>query len=151
MRNPINVSTEPDGQGRVFTFENYGDSKLISFDNLSDIVSSYPYTMENGFIYIANKEAVDKLDLTDAYTNIYDKETMDKIALLREETDVDLFIGMEENLRESVAIEIARNILANETIDYNHLKRIEKEVGINIEQIAKDIEEEKSLNKNEDE
>lgn len=149
MRNPINISTEPDGNGRVFTFDNYGDSKLISFDNLSDICSSYPYTMEHGFIYIANKEAVDKLDLTDAYTKIYDKETMDKIVLLREEMYVDLFIGMEENLRESTAVEIARKLNANEEMDYNYLRRIKNEIGIDIEKIAEDIKEEQSTDKNE--
>ena len=56
MQNPLNLSTEPNGMGRIFTFNKYGDSKLIKFDDLADIVASYPYTMEHGLAYICDKE-----------------------------------------------------------------------------------------------
>ena len=41
MHNIVNVSTEPEGQGRLYMFEKYGDYKMIKYDDLSDIVSSY--------------------------------------------------------------------------------------------------------------
>lgn len=151
MHNVANVSTEPYGQGRVFTFNKYGDTRYVKYDDLADILSVYPYTMKNGLIYIADKEAVEELGLTEEYQNIYSKEVMDKIMLLREEVDVDLFIGMEENMRESMAIEIANKINQNESMDYNYLRRIKNETGIDIEQIAKDIKENYSKDTKEDE
>ena len=61
MQNPLNISTEQDGNGRVYSFKNYGDSRLIKFDDLADIVASYPYTMEHGLAYICDKEVVEEL------------------------------------------------------------------------------------------
>lgn len=141
MHNELNISTEPNGQGRVFNFEKYGDTRLIRFDELSDIVATYPNTMENGFAYICNQDAVEALGLTEEYEKIYTKEMMDRIPYLREETDVELFIGMNKSLQESTANEIARLINANERMDYNYLRRIKEECGIDIEELAKEFKE----------
>lgn len=139
MHNPLNISTEPNGRGRVYTFKNYGDTKLIKYDDLVEIISSYPNTMEKGCAYICDKEAVESLGLSEEYNNLFDKETMDKIMWLREETDLDLFLGMDRNLQESMALEIAKLLNANERIDYNYLREIKNKTGIDIEEIADNL------------
>lgn len=135
----LNVSTQPDGKGRVFTFNKYGDSHRVRFDDLCDIVASYPYTVENGLIYIADKDMVNYLGLAESYEKIYDKPTVDKVTLLKTEEDVDMFVGMEENLQESTAVEIAKRINANENVDLNNVNRIKVECGIDIVKIAEDL------------
>lgn len=139
MHSVVNVSTEPDGVGRVYTFEKYGDYKMIKFDDLSDIVSSYPYTMEHGLIYVCDRNAVEELGLAEEYEGLYTKEVMDKIVYLREQSDVDIFLGMEKNMQESTAIEIAKLMNLNERMDYNYLREIKDETGFDIEEIAKDL------------
>lgn len=139
MQNTLNISTEPNGAGRVFTFNKYGDSKLIKFDDLADIVSSYPYTMEHGLAFICDKEVVKELGLEDEYSKLFDKEMMDKVIWLREESDLDLFLGMDINLQESVARRIAELINANERMDYNYLRTIKEKTGIDIEEIAREL------------
>ena len=141
MHNPLNISTEPNGMGRVYSFKNYGDSRMIKFDDIADIVASYPNTMEGGLCYICDPNAVEALGLSEEYKNIYNKEIMDRIVWLREESDVDLFIGMDKNLQESTSIEIAKLINSNEIMDYNYLRRIKDECGIDIEGIAKELKE----------
>ena len=141
MHSVVNISTEPDGLGRVYTFEKYGDYKMIKFDDLSDIVSSYPYTMENGLIYISDREAVEELGLSEEYDKLYTKERMDRVVYLREQSDVDIFLGMEKNMQESTAMEIAKLMNLNERMDYNYLREIKEKTGIDIEQIAKDLKE----------
>ena len=141
MQNPLNLSTEPNGMGRIFTFNKYGDSKLIKFDDLADIVASYPYTMEHGLAYICDKEVVEELGLADDYAKLFDKERMDKVVKLREESDLDLFLGMDINLQESAAKRIAELINANERMDYNYLRTIKEKTGIDIEEIAKELRE----------
>ena len=74
MRNPLNISTEPNGGGRTYSFKNYGDSRLIKFDDLSDIVASYPYTMEHGLAYICDKETVKELGLEEEYSKLLIKK-----------------------------------------------------------------------------
>lgn len=137
MRNPLNVTTEPFGRGKPFEFAKYGDSKLIKFDELSDIVSAYPNTMEQGLLYIANPDAVVELGLEEEYKNIHTKEMLDELIFLRRDMDVDIFVSMPQALKESTAVEIARLINANETIDWNRLKKIKDETGIDIDEIAK--------------
>lgn len=141
MQNPLNISTEQNGNGRVYSFKNYGDSRLIKFDDLADIVASYPYTMEHGLAYICDKEVVEELGLADDYAKLFDKERMDKVVKLREESDLDLFLGMDINLQESAARRIAELINANERMDYNYLRTIKEKTGIDIEAIAKELRE----------
>lgn len=141
MQNALNISTEPNGSGRVFTFNKYGDSKLIKFDDLADIVAAYPYTMEHGLAYICDKEVVEELGLSDEYAKLFDKERMDKVVWLREESDLDLFLGMDINLQESAAKRIAELINANERMDYNYLRTIKEKTGIDIEEIARELKE----------
>lgn len=144
MSNTLNISTEPSGRGRVYTFKNYGDTKLIKYDDIVEIVSSYPNTMERGYAYICDKEAVEALGLTKEYEKLYDKATMDRIRWLREESDLDLFLGMDKNLQESMALDIAKLLNANERIDYNYLREIKDKTGIDIESIAQNL---KDMNK----
>lgn len=139
MHNPLNISTEPNGRGRVYTFREYGDSKLIKYDDLVEIVSSYPNTMESGVAYICDKEAVESLGLTEEYEHLFDKKTMDRITWLREEADLELFLGMDRNLQESTSVEIAKLLNANERIDYNYLRIIKDKTSIDIEEIAKNL------------
>lgn len=141
MHNPLNIATQPNGRGRVYSFRNYGDSRLIKFDDLADIVASYPYTMEHGLAYICDKEAVEELGLSDEYTKLFDKERMDRVVWLREESDLDLFLGMDINLQESTARRIAELMNANERMDYNYLRTIKEKTGIDIEAIAKELKE----------
>lgn len=144
MHNALNISTEPNGSGRVYSFEKYGDSRFIKFDDLVDILSSYPYTMENGLAYICDKDVVAELGLSDEYENLFGKEIMDKVIWLRTETELELFLGMNKDLQESTAIKIAELINNNERMDYNFLREIKDKTNIDIEKIANDI---KELNK----
>ena len=139
MCNPLNISTEPNGRGRVYAFKEYGDTKLIKYDDLVEIVASYPNTMEKGYAYICDKDAVESLGLTEEYKSLFDKDTMDKIIWLRSETDLELFLGMDDYLQESVAIKIAELLNANERIDYNYLRIIKDKTGLDIEKIANDL------------
>lgn len=145
LHNPLNVSTEQDGKGRLFTFEKYGDTRLIRFDDLSDIVASYPNTMESGACYICNKDAVELLGLTEEYELLYDKKTIDKLIYLKNESDVDLFIGMNKVLQDSTAREIARLVNEGETFDLNYLAKIKEETNLDILEIAKSIREETTI------
>jgi len=147
MRNPLNVSTEPLGRGKVFEFQKYGDTKLIKFDELSDIVSSYPNTMGQGLLYIANPDAVAELGLSDEYVDVVPKDLLDTLLYLRRDMDVDVFVSLPKPMQESMAIEIARLINANEAIDWNRLKNIKDITGIDIDAISKTLIVEKELDK----
>lgn len=137
----LNLSTEPDGQGKCYTFEKYGDTRMIKFDDINDIISTYPNATENGYFYIANKDVVDYFGLTEEYEKIYTKEMIDSVVRLENDSDVDLFLGMSKDLQDSTKLAIAERINANERMDYNNLRRIKDECGIDIEAIANELKE----------
>ena len=139
MHNALNISTEPKGMGRVYSFKEYGDVRFIKYDDLIDIVSSYPKTMEGGLAYICDKEVVESLGLAEDYQKLFDKETMDKVIKLNDESDLELFLGMDNNLQVSTARKIAERINTNEKVDYNYIRIIKEKTGIDIEAIAKDL------------
>lgn len=141
MNNPLNVSTEEFGQGRVYSFDKYGDIRLIKFDDLADIVANYPNTIEKGLMLIANKEAVAELGLEEDYGDIVTKDAMDELVYLRRESDVDLFICMSQELQKSTATRIAELLNANEAMDFNYLRKIKDVTGFDIEDIAKELKE----------
>ena len=133
---PVSVSTEGDGQGIVKTFNKYGDVLTIKFDVLSDMVANYQNTFSRGYLRILDKDVVDELSLTDEYEELYTKEMIDEIINLQTDGAVDLFINMDDTLRETTARTIAMNLKNGQVYDFNRLHRIEKETGINIEQLS---------------
>ena len=141
MYNPVNVSTETDGGGRLYEFNKFGETRSVSFDDLTNICASYPNTMKNGLIYICDKDAVAELGLDEDYEKIYTQDVIDKIKYLRREVDADLFIGMNKIMQNSIAQEIAKLMNANESMDFNILKKIKDNTGIDIESLANSIKE----------
>jgi len=139
--NPLNVTTEPDGKGKVYTFDKYGDSRLIKFDDVADIVASYPNTCEMGLFYIANKDAIKELGMEDVYENLLTQKQIDEMCYMRRESDVDIFIGLDSIVQKIWATKIADLLNKNEKIDYNFLRRIKDETEIDLEELAKDMKE----------
>lgn len=137
--NPVNIATMPNGQGRVYTFNEYGQVHYIRHDDLLDIISSYPKTMESGIIYVADKEFCDEQNLYENEQVVYTKDIMDKLVYLREDVDVDMLCGMSAPLLESTVREIAKLYNNNEAMEPNKLERIKQETGYDIVKLAEDI------------
>ena len=55
LDHPLYVSTQPDGAGKVYAFTKYGQIQQIKYDDLVDIATSYPNTLERGYLYILDK------------------------------------------------------------------------------------------------
>ena len=137
IHNPINVSTDVNGGGRVKSFDKYGDVRTIKFDDLSNMVSAYPNTFNKGYLYIMDNDVINELGLTDEYAStVYSKEQVDNIVNLTNETAVNLFVGMDKDLRDSTAKAIARNLKNGKKYDYNLIHMIKTETGIDIQSIA---------------
>jgi len=135
----VNLSTDPMGQGKIFVFEDYGSTIKIKFDDLEDCYASYRKTFEDGSLYIADADAVEELGLTEDYQKIYDKKTVDKIILLKTELEVDMFLNMSTDLRDSTARAIADRMVSGEKYDLNLTHRIEQEADIDFEKMVSDI------------
>ena len=135
----LNVSTRPNGRGRVYEFKEYGQVQYIKYDDMLDIISSYPNTMASGLLYIADKDFCEEQNVYEDIDKVYTKEMLDKIVYLRDDMDVELLKGMSAPMLESTVMEIARLYNANEAMEPNKLAEIKRDLGYDIIKIAEDI------------
>lgn len=136
---PLNVSTLPNGQGRVYTFNSYGQAQFIKYDDMLDILSAYPNTIASGLLYITDKEFCEEQGVYEDMENIYTKDMLDTIVYLRGDVDVELLQGMQKPLLESTVRKIAELYNANEYMEANKLDAIKRSLGYDIVKIAEDI------------
>lgn len=138
----VNICNEPNGTGnKTVEFEDYGDTRLVRFDDLADMVACYPNTFEKGMIYIADSEAVEALGLSEVYEEINDPSTLKDVVKMNTQMAYDIFMGMCDEMKRSYAKAIAKRINAKERVDLNLIRDIKYNTDIDIEEIARNIEE----------
>lgn len=137
--NVYNLTTQPNGKGRAYTFKNIGDMVTMKTADLEDILSipSYREQAEKGYFYILDENIVADQDLTDEYNEICNEDMVNKVCVLDNDDCVDMFCNMGENMRNSIATKIAENINDGMRIDRNRLADIQLRTDIDIEKIAK--------------
>lgn len=69
------ISTEGNGVGTVYRFEEFGEVQDIPFGDLKDIVKNKPRFAKEGAYFICNPQAVKKLRLGNQYKNLIDDKT----------------------------------------------------------------------------
>lgn len=130
-----NLSTQPLGKGKVYTFEKFGDSKSIKFSDMQDILSIYLHQFEEGFAILEAKKDYDDLGIGYIYDEVMDKEQLDNLTSLATNEAVAVILDMEEEERERIADIIARKIVSGVSYDYNRIKALE-DGGIEINTVV---------------
>lgn len=139
------MSTKPLGQGTVYRFDKYGDFKNVKFQDLQDILAINSKQFENGMAVLASKEDYDDLQIGYIYDMVLDKDRMDDVIKLQSDIDVDIILGMSEEMQEKVYSIIADKIANGISYDFNKIKRLEKEGLGNIQDYIKMKEEMKEV------
>ena len=139
----LNLSTEPMGGGKVFTFEGFGDMVTMKTSHLEDILSIpvYRKEAEQMFFYICSPEIVEDQDLTDSYENGITEETVRFITSLQDDKCVDRFVGLSKGLQDSISTKIAEDMAKGIDYDRNRLADIQMRTEIDIQDMAKTFKE----------
>lgn len=139
--NKYNLTTEDGGHGKIFTFEGIGDIVTIKTSELEDILSIQPYRKqaEEGMFYILDKDVIDDQDLTEAYGKICNKNIINRVINLIDDTSVDIFCGLCQEMKDSISTKMAENINNGLKLDRNRIADIKERAGIDIEGIAKTL------------
>ena len=87
----------------------------------------------------SEEQELDGIDTETSKCNIYTKEKLDMLPFLRTDTDVELFIGMDEIMQKTYAQLIATKINENEKIDLNKIEYIKTKTGIDIKELAESL------------
>lgn len=151
LENQLNLSTQPNGTGKIYTFSKLGDSKIIRMQDLEEILSIVQYReqAEKGYYYICNADVVEEFGLTEEYEKIMNDKVLAEVETLKSDNAVDIFVGLNKTVQGSLARKMAENIASGARLDRNKLEDIRLATDIDIEKMANDFKELKEKNKGE--
>lgn len=142
--NQASLTTEQGG-GKQYTWNGYGSSRKIRFDDLEALVNTCkeiaiatqhtaePLSFfERGEFYICDADVVTELGLEDYYDNILDKSKIDKIVELKDDVSIELFKGANTATKERICTIIRDKIISGVEYDKNRISEIKEISGIDI-------------------
>ena len=138
----LNLSTLPGGKGKVFTFDAFGQPKKIMYQNLVDVMESYPRFMNEGFYYIADKKVQRRHGLDEVYSKLLTKKMIEDI-FTENMTDEDagaMYKSASKQQQSTIIDLIVRKLVSQTVVDMNLVSTISRISGIDI---AKKVEEDK--------
>lgn len=118
------ISTEGNGVGTVYRFEQFGEVQDIPFGDLRDIVKNKPRFAKEGAYYICNPQAVKKLRLGAQYKNLIDEKTFTNLFELDAKTIVNLYESAPKMQQEQIVSLIEDRLANNLDVDGNVLIKI---------------------------
>jgi hypothetical protein len=141
--NQLNLSTQPNGKGKVITFNSWGEKKRIMYLNLVDIMDTYPSFLEKGYYYIAEKRVIRKHGLDSLYSTLLTKETIENmLSKSMSDEDTATLYKSANKTQQGIIIDLVIKKLVSDSssVDMNMVANISKISGVDI---LKKIEEDK--------
>ena len=123
------ISTEGNGVGTVYRFEEFGEVQDIPFGDLKDIVKNKPRFAKEGAYFICNPQAVKKLRLGTQYKNLIDDKTFLNLFDKDAKTIVALYESAPQMQQEQVVSLIEDRLEKKLEVDGNVLIKIGKLCG----------------------
>ena len=123
------LSTEGNGIGTVYRFEEFGEVQDIPFGDLKDIVKHKPRFAKEGAYFICNPQAVKKLRLGTQYKNLIDDKTFTNLFDKDAKTIVALYESAPKMQQEQVVSLIEDRLTKKLEVDGNVLIKIGKLCG----------------------
>lgn len=121
----LNLSTEPNGNGKVKRFESFGQVKRVLYRDLVGIIDSNTKFTEAGYFYILDPDVVRQHGLDDIYANILTKEKMEEILNTNGDNASKLFETANSRQKEIIIELIIGKLLENpDAVDLNVVDRI---------------------------
>lgn len=122
----VSLKTKSSGDGKVFRFDKFGHSVTITYSDLQDIISTDRSFIEDGFVYICDKDVVKNNYLEDAYSKFLTIETINNIFSFPKDEIIDMIQNTTEALQESIISFVVKKINNGEYVDMNKVDAIGK-------------------------
>jgi hypothetical protein len=122
----LNLTTEPKGRGKLFTFEAFGEVKRILYYDLVHIIENHPSFVKNGYFVILDPRVIRRHGLDDAYESILNKEKIEKILSGNLSDAVKLFKSANKKQQETICQMIVQGGVEGKKYDLNLLDRLSR-------------------------
>lgn len=123
--NTYNLSTEPLGRGKVFTFKHFGETKNIMFTDMQKILETYKKDFEIGRAILGSKKDYEDLQLSYIYDKVLNKEKLEELISLQDSKSVDIILNLNKDIQDDIINLIAKKMSENFAYDYNKIKELE--------------------------
>ena len=135
LPNVYNLSTQPLGKGKLYQFKSFGDSHMIKFGDMQDILALYLNQFEKGYAVLTNKQDYEDLGIGYIFDEVMSKEKVEKLVKLENQNSVDAILNMEEDMQDKIIGIIANKIADGYSYDYNRIKALE-DAGLEINELV---------------
>jgi len=137
------LTTQPNGQGKSYIFNRFGDARNIIFSDLQDVVHNQERFAREGKFYIADKHAIRVLGLELEYDKLLDRKGIESILTFDNETISSIFSSATIAQKEAiVSLLVGKIKMGGENIDLNKVDVISRVCGKNIIEMARPEKEE---------
>ena len=133
--NTYNLTTQPKGRGKLYTFNKFGDSLNIRFTDMQDILNIYGQQFESGMAILTNKKDYDDLAIGYLWDSVISKDKLDRLLELKDKESIDAILNMDKDTQERIARIIAQKIFDGVNYNYNVIRDLEDN-GIEINSIV---------------
>lgn len=134
----LSTSKDPKVKSKKYIFNGFGDSNLIRFNDMSDVLSNFLNYFEDGAFIIDKKQDAIDLDVEYIYEDILNLKAMQKLIKLEQYSDADTILSMSKDMQENIANIIATKMAKGEKYDMNVISQLEAN-GLKITEIANAI------------
>ena len=134
--NKLNLSTKGHGEGKIYTFEEFGEIQDILYMDLVEINNEHRNFLQAGYYYILDDRVAALAYKPETYKRILRKEEIEMI-LNNDSEAIDLFQSANPKQQNVIIDLIIKKIVGKEEIDYNIVDKISRVSGVNILEKAK--------------
>ena len=144
----LNLSTEPNGGGTIYTFTEFGEEQSIPYSDAKRIIKSNKSFIQGGKCYITDDELIKSEHLVNDYKKILSKDSLLELLSAERTKFPSIFDAMtdtqKELFRDIVVDKLSKN---KNSVDMNIVQYINESLNIDI---LSSINFSKELLKNED-
>ena len=120
----LNLSTEGNGQGQVYTFEEFGQVHKVPYSEAKLILKNQAHFAKDGYFYIDDAELIKSSQLSTAYKTILDQSGFENLFTCNQDTFDKVFKGIPKVQQESFANLIALKLYKKESVDMNIVMKV---------------------------
>lgn len=125
---------------RIHKFEKQFDSRVFTEGEVRQIYANMPKTLAEGYVYIADNDMVEELELVDAYSNLLDADTLKNLLKKNPEDVIEIYKNANSVQKNTIIGMVEDQKLLGKRLDANILIELGDLCGkdlMNIEPLTK--------------
>lgn len=122
----LTLKTSQDGSGKNFRFDKYGHVRAIAYGDLQDCIAVCRKLIEEGYVYICDKDVIRNNYLEDYYKRFLNKEQIDGILFFNDEDIKGMIENTTRPIQETIILSLIEKINNDEYVNRNKVDLIGK-------------------------